>query len=108
MVNVGVVFGGQSPEHEVSVITSLQAAAVINRSRYYPIPIYIAKNGRWYTGEFLLDIANYKDIEKLLSDAIPIKLVPSGDERLVVEPDVRQGIFGRRSLVKKIDVAFIS
>ena len=49
-LHVGVVLGGVAPEHEVSVISALQAAAALDRDRYTPVPIYVAKDGTWYTG----------------------------------------------------------
>ncbi|RMH59541.1 MAG: D-alanine--D-alanine ligase [Bacteroidetes bacterium] len=75
--NVGVVFGGVSPEHEVSIISALQAAAALDRARYRPVPIYIAKDGVWYTGDDrLLDPATYRDLERLRREATPVMLDP--------------------------------
>ena len=56
---MGVAFGGRSVEHDVSIITGLQAAGVL-QERHLPIPIYIARSGRWYTGEGLKDLAVYQ------------------------------------------------
>src|SRR5690606_4387933 len=83
--NIGVMFGGVSPEHEVSVISSLQAAAALDRALYRPIPIYVAKDGTWYTGPELLDPAGYKDLDALLRSAVPVHLAPgsAGSLRIV-------------------------
>ena len=75
-LSIGIVFGGLSPEHEVSIITSLQAAAALDRSRYTPIAVYLAKDGRWYTGPGLLDIEAYKDVSALLKKATRVEIVP--------------------------------
>ena len=76
-LNVGVVLGGVSPEHEVSVISALQAAAALDRSRYRPVPVYIAKDGTWYTGgEALLQPERYRDLDELRREAIPVRLDP--------------------------------
>jgi D-alanine-D-alanine ligase len=56
---VGVAFGGRSVEHDVSIITGLQAVAVLEE-RHAAVPIYIARSGRWYTGEALKDLAIYQ------------------------------------------------
>jgi D-alanine-D-alanine ligase len=56
---VGVAFGGRSVEHDVSIITGLQALAVL-QERHRAMPIYIARSGRWYTGEALKDLAVYQ------------------------------------------------
>jgi len=76
-LNVGVVLGGVAPEHEVSIISALQAAAALDRDRYRPIPLYIAKDGTWYTGEDLLDVERYRDLDALLEDAMPVALQPT-------------------------------
>lgn len=66
-----VAFGGASPEHEVSVITAHQAIAALEESEYQINPLYITKNGRWMTGENLLDLKNFQDLKKLEEGAIP-------------------------------------
>ena len=65
--NVGVVFGGRSVENEISVITANQAMAAMDREKYEITPIYITKEGKWYTGNALLNVANYRDSKKLLA-----------------------------------------
>jgi D-alanine-D-alanine ligase len=71
-VSVGVFFGGKSVEHEVSVISALQAIAALDSSRYQVVPVYVTKKGAWYTGEALLAVENYKDMDKLLRAAVPV------------------------------------
>jgi D-alanine-D-alanine ligase len=56
---VGVAFGGRSVEHDVSIITGLQALGVLEE-RHSPVPIYIARSGRWYTGETLRELSIYQ------------------------------------------------
>ena len=51
---IGVIFGGRSTEHEISVISASQAMHAINRDRFDVTPIYITKDGKWYTGDALL------------------------------------------------------
>lgn len=58
-LRVGVAFGGRSVEHDVSIITGLQAVEVLSE-RHRPVPIYIARSGRWYTGESLRDLSLYQ------------------------------------------------
>jgi D-alanine-D-alanine ligase len=77
MLNVGVVFGGVSPEHEVAVISSHQAMAALDRDLYRPVPLYIAKDGLWYTGDVLLDLKRYEDLDRLRRDAIRVTLEPN-------------------------------
>lgn len=83
-LRVGVVLGGVSPEHEVSVITGLQAAAALDRSRYEVIPLYIAKDGSWYTGPVLLELKAYQDLEALRRAAIPVRFDPARHGQLLL------------------------
>ena len=52
-IKLGVIFGGETVEHEVSIITALQAIEHINTEKYDVVPIYISKDRIWYTGEML-------------------------------------------------------
>ncbi len=61
MKSVLVFFGGKSVEHDISIITGVLCANSLDKVAYNPIPIYITKEGKWVTGEELLDISNYKD-----------------------------------------------
>ena len=45
MLKVGVIFGGRSVEHEVSVITGMQVIENMDKEKFLPIPIYITKEG---------------------------------------------------------------
>ena len=58
-LRVGVAFGGRSVEHDVSIITGLQAVEVLSE-RHRPLPIYISRSGSWYAGDELRDIAAYR------------------------------------------------
>jgi D-alanine-D-alanine ligase len=58
-LRVGVAFGGRSVEHDVSIITGIQAVEVLSE-RHDPVPIYISRTGAWYTGQELRDLANYR------------------------------------------------
>ncbi len=71
---VAVSFGGMSVEHEVSVVSALQAIQNLNLTKYDVVPLYITKDSRWYTGEILLEIENYKDIPALLNKADKVYL----------------------------------
>lgn len=68
--NVVVAFGGISPEHEVSVLSAMQAIAALKSSDYHIQPLYITKSGRWLTGEYLLDLEHYRDLKKLAEESI--------------------------------------
>ena len=99
--NIGVFFGGRSTEHEISVISANQAMAAIDREKYDVTPVYITKDGHFYTGEALTDVANYKDIKTLLKNCTEITLSCSfGDYNLY---RVKRSLFGN-PVVAHLDV----
>jgi D-alanine-D-alanine ligase len=61
-IKVGVIFGGESVEHEVSIISAIQAMNKMDQEKYDIIPIYITKDREWYTGDMLKDIEVYEDL----------------------------------------------
>ena len=65
MRNVLVFYGGKSAEHDVSIITGVLTLNSIDKSLFKAYPIYVDKSGKWWTGEGLNDIENYKNLEKL-------------------------------------------
>ncbi|MBP3284545.1 MAG: D-alanine--D-alanine ligase [Clostridia bacterium] len=65
-IKVGVFFGGKSVEHEISIISAVQAMLAMDTEKYEIVPIYITKQNQMYTGESLLKIEEYKDIPALL------------------------------------------
>lgn len=84
---VAVFFGGRSVEHEVSIISGMQAFAALDRIQYEPIPVYISKDNHYYTGPHMGDIESYKDMGKCLSMATEVIPVPGdGCVRLIRYP----------------------
>lgn len=81
--NVAVFFGGRSVEHEISVISASQAMHAMDRDKYNVIPVYISKQGKWYTGEALFDVANYRDMKALTDKCEEVFMRPEyGDYNL--------------------------
>lgn len=74
--NVAVLFGGRSSEHEISVITGLQAIQAIDPYRYNIFPIYVAPNGHWYAGKALLDKKFYRNWSDNLNKVEEVTLLP--------------------------------
>lgn len=62
-IKVAVIFGSRSVEHEVSVVTAMQILANLDTNKYEVIPVYIDKKGKWWGGESLKKIENYKNLE---------------------------------------------
>jgi D-alanine-D-alanine ligase len=100
-INVGVFFGGRSVEHEISVISALQAIHAFEKEKYTIVPVYISKKGKWYTGDKLLDVPNYKNIDKLLSQCEEVFMAPIyGDNNLYSK---KKQFFGQK-IAAVIDV----
>jgi len=74
-VRVAVFFGGKATEHEVSVISGIQAIRNMDETLYEIIPIYITKEGRYYTGKEILDLKAYRHMKQLLKDADEVTLI---------------------------------
>ncbi|MBE6766352.1 MAG: D-alanine--D-alanine ligase [Clostridia bacterium] len=98
-INVAVFFGCCSVEHEVSIISAVQAMHSFDREKYNLIPVYVTKDGVMMTGEELFDIENYKNLPALLKKLRAVTLVREGKEVLMKS----FGMFGKAT---RIDVAF--
>ena len=78
-IQLGVLFGGNSTEHEISIISAVQAMLSLDREKYDIVPLYITKDSRFYTGDALFAIENYKNIPALLKKCTEVILVKEGD-----------------------------
>jgi D-alanine-D-alanine ligase len=73
---IAVLFGGRSVEHEISVITALQLILAIDPEKFDVVPVYIAPNGAWYTGDELLERSFYRSVPAALSQLQEVTLLP--------------------------------
>ncbi len=102
-IRVGVFFGGKSVEHEVSVISAIQAFNAFDREKYDVIPVYITKDNEFYTGEYAGKIEEYRDIPALIRKSTRVIVVNDGGRtKLVRYPRKKFG----DSTEAEIDVAF--
>lgn len=99
---IAVFFGGRSTEHEISVISANQAINAFNPDKYEIIPIYISKDGHWYTGRELLTLSNYRNIPELLKKVTEVYMRPVyGDFNLY---NAKKSMFGK-DIYDTIDLA---
>lgn len=104
MINIGVIFGGTSVEHEVSIISAQQAIAqLLDMSLYKVVPIYISKQNRWYTGDYLLEVEHFKDLKKVLENSTRVQLVKGERNAYLIEDPVKKF---KNPIIDHIDVAF--
>lgn len=99
-LKVGVIFGGRSVEHEVSIITAIQAMDNIDTDKYEIIPIYITKDLEWYTGGCLRFIDTFKDFDLIKRYSKRINLI-NKDGRYILQTN---GIIRRE--INELHLAF--
>jgi len=102
-IKLGIFFGGKSVEHEISIITMIEATLRMNEEKYELVPIYISKEGVMYTGDDLLDLEMYKDMPVLLKRCYKVAIVNDGQNVNVVRYPAP--VIGK-SVLNTIDVAF--
>lgn len=102
-IKLGVFFGGKSVEHEISIISAVQAMYSLDSEKYDIVPIYITKNNEFYTGEKLRDIESFKNIGELLKASRRVILVNTGNKVELLGYPLRK--LGNNT-VNYIDVAF--
>ncbi|WP_026895308.1 D-alanine--D-alanine ligase family protein [Clostridiisalibacter paucivorans] len=100
---VGVLFGGRTVEHEVSVITGLQVMENMDKTKYEPVPIYIDKKGKWYTGEELKKFDTFKNKE--FGNTKEIVITATHDDKNLYNHPNKIGMFSKKVL-DSIDVIF--
>ena len=99
---VAMMFGGKTVEHEVSVISGIQALKAMDTDKYEVIPVYLTKENEMYTGSDIGDIKAYRDIPALLKRSQKVILVnEDGRVKLAAYP---QKMFGAKPA--EIDIAF--
>src|SRR6059058_6124949 len=91
---VAVFLGGRSPEHDVSVITGLQALKAIDQGRFAAFPVYITSRREWLVGEALEDRRNYLPNAQTRGGLTEVTLALGETGRGVLQPR-RSGIFSR-------------
>lgn len=106
-LRLAVIFGGRACEHDVSVVSALQCMAAVDTAQYELIPVYITREGAWYTGEALRKIEFLRDFDPRAQDVIRVYPdVTSGSGALLA---MRQKhlLWGKPQLVveARIDVA---
>ncbi|MGC2413904.1 MAG: hypothetical protein WA459_14545 [Stellaceae bacterium] len=103
---VAVFLGGRSPEHDVSVITGLQALKALDQERFVAFPVYVDPRGAWFVGEALAERRNYLPDVRTQAQLTEVSLALGEPGRGVLVPK-RTGIFGRPAATR-FDVALLA
>ena len=102
-IKVAVMFGGKSTEHDISIISAVQAMNNMDKSKYEIIPVYITKNNEFYTGEDALKIESFTNIKNLLSKCERVTFVSEGSKLKLVK--LKNKLFSKAE-ISEIDVVF--
>lgn len=100
-IKVGVFFGGKSVEHEISIITAVQAMEYLDKDKYEVIPVYISKDKHMYTADKLLCMETYKDLENIKNICDEVTLGKVNNEFILRKV---KGLFNKN--ITSLDIAF--
>jgi D-alanine-D-alanine ligase len=96
MEKVAIIVGGESVEHEVSIVTGLQIYDNIDKAKYNPIIVYITKEGKWLTGESLNDIETFK--KKNFNNTVErIPWKAKAKNKLALIEKEKKGLFSKKN-----------
>jgi D-alanine-D-alanine ligase len=103
---IAVFLGGRSPEHDVSVVTGLQALQALDQSRFDAFVVYVTPQGDWLTGPGLEDRRNYLPDAALRGKLteVTLDIASGGRGRLMPR---RNGLFSRR-IPTEFEVALLA
>lgn len=79
-LQLGVLFGGASVEHEISILSAIQAMNHLDQTRYEILPIYVAKDHQLYHSSILKDVKSFRDLDKLCEKLTPVALYKKGSQ----------------------------
>lgn len=94
-LQLGVFFGSRTCEHDVSIISAVQLMRAADSEKYNVIPVYISKQGEWYTGEALKDIASYTPFDAGRNGIVRINPDITAGSGALTRIEHGKGILGR-------------
>ncbi len=100
---VAFIFGCRSVEHEVSIISAVQAMRAVDREKYDVVPVYVTKTGEMYTSNKMFEIEPFRDMKALIADSEPVTMIKSGND--VVLHFLNQKLFSKKKDIV-LNVAF--
>jgi len=102
LVNVAVFFGGDSVEHEVSIISAVQAMTHLNREKYNVIPVYLSKSGIMYTSAAMFEIDSFRKMDELIAKSRVVEIANNG-QGVILTTNKKNDFSGKKPI--KLDVA---
>ncbi len=104
-IQLGVMFGSRSCEHEVSIISAVQLMRAADRELYDVIPIYISKRGEWFTGDALFEISAYTPFDESRKGVVRVNLDITSGSGALTRMEHGKGLLGkdREVIVARLD-----
>ena len=106
-LQLGVFYGSRTCEHDVSIISAVQLMRAVNREKYDVIPVYISKQGEWFTGEALFEMSTYTNFDPMKKGIIRVNLDITAGSGALTRIEHGKGLLGkdREVVVARIDCA---
>ncbi|MCB8922311.1 MAG: D-alanine--D-alanine ligase [Ardenticatenaceae bacterium] len=99
-IRVGVIFGGRSGEHEVSLQSARSVMGALDEAKYEVVPVGITKDGRWVTGDVVAALAEGLDTAR------PATLLPDPQASALMQVEMEAAKPAALSEVAQLDVIF--
>ncbi len=99
-LNIGVIFGGNSTEHEISIISAVQAINNMDKDKYNVIPIYLSKDSKLYYSEDYKKVENFKNLSSAMKMGTEVLLTKKNGELVLIKDSFPFKV------IKNIDVIF--
>ncbi|MBP3646342.1 MAG: D-alanine--D-alanine ligase [Clostridia bacterium] len=106
-LQLGVFYGSRTCEHDVSIISAVQLMRAVNREKYDVIPVYISKQGEWFTGEALFEMSTYTNFDPMKKGIVRVNLDITAGSGALTRIEHGKGLLGkdREVVVARIDCA---
>jgi D-alanine-D-alanine ligase len=104
-LQLGVIFGSRTCEHEVSIISAIQLMRAVNRDKYDVFPIYISQKGEWYTGNTLFEMNAFTPFDAYGKDLDRVTLDMTAGSGALITYKQGKGLFGgpKRVILARLD-----
>ena len=104
-IQLGVIYGSRTCEHEVSIISAVQMMRAANPALYDVIPVYISMRGQWFTGAPLMDMSTYTPFDENRKGLVRVALDLTPGSGALLSTEAPKGIFGkeRQTVVARLD-----
>jgi len=100
-IKVAILFGGRSPEHQISLLSAQNVLKSLDKNKYEPILIGIDKQGTWHLHRDSMKLIHQNDAQKVAIDSVdnPVLLSQNTDDKVLVSQN-------DSTAVQQVDVIF--